>query len=633
MISLRRLNVRLPSNTAGVNAGLLSDTFRGLPPRLVIAIDFGTYASGYALQWRSDFENDRLKIHCNTKWTSGGFCTYKTPTSLLLKPDKSFAEFGYQAEKRFGELGFEEDGEKQDPRKWYMFRHFKMMLYNRESIDEKSHIEAAYGQHLPALEVFSKSIKYLKDHAISHLIQSGLPYPEAETKWVITVPALWDDPAKTVMRKAAEKAGITSKNLVIALEPECAAIYCSQIPPDQLEIQGDEGKLKYVAAPGSTIMVVDMGGGTVDATTIQVNANTDQHKSISTMSQVHRSGGGLWGGMNVDQKFMQLLKGIVGEEVMQQFSQECPLDEYDLRMDFESRKREVKHQSESNQHDRFQIKLPPSLKGLWEEKEEKSVTEMIKSRPALKDIRFQNGRLSFKTDLIRGYLQETTNNIIEYVEKVLGNPDHKGLLIDSLILVGGFAESNYVVQSIREALQSKGIPVVRPQTTELAVLNGAVLFGQNEEIITSRVMRHTYGVGMIMEFDPLKHSEEKKFEADGKVWANDVFRKHVSRGQDVKLGQWVSDKEYYPVDDNQTSAVIYIYCSDKIDPIHTTEPGCRYIGKLEVDFPITTDGKVGNKSKGKRAVEVAMSFGGTEMNVKAISKTLGKLFKHTLRLQ
>ena len=66
-------------------------------------------------------------------------------------------------------------------------------------------VEAAHGQHLPVIEVFSKSIKYMKDHVIEHLNQNGITYPEAETKWVITVPAIWDDQAKNVMRRAAER--------------------------------------------------------------------------------------------------------------------------------------------------------------------------------------------------------------------------------------------------------------------------------------------------------------------------------------------------------------------------------------------------------------------------------------------
>jgi len=53
-------------------------------PRLVIAIDFGTFASGYALQWRSDYKSNRMKIHVNSQWTAKGFCTFKAPTAILL---------------------------------------------------------------------------------------------------------------------------------------------------------------------------------------------------------------------------------------------------------------------------------------------------------------------------------------------------------------------------------------------------------------------------------------------------------------------------------------------------------------------------------------------------------------------
>lgn len=72
-------------------------------------------------------------------------------------------------------------------------------------MDDNTPVEAAHGKHLPVKEVFSKSIEYMKNHVIEHLNQNGITYPELETKWVITVPAIWNDQAKNVMRRAAEK--------------------------------------------------------------------------------------------------------------------------------------------------------------------------------------------------------------------------------------------------------------------------------------------------------------------------------------------------------------------------------------------------------------------------------------------
>jgi len=69
-------------------------------------------------------------------------------------------------------------------------------------------IESANGKHLSVIKVFNKTIEYLKQHAINHLIESGVDYPEKETKWVLTLPAIWTDPAKSIMRSAAEQVGL-----------------------------------------------------------------------------------------------------------------------------------------------------------------------------------------------------------------------------------------------------------------------------------------------------------------------------------------------------------------------------------------------------------------------------------------
>ena len=295
---------------------------------------------------------------------------------------------------------------------------------------------------------------------------------------------------------------------------------------------------------------------------------------------------------------------------------------------------QVKHPSEPNSNERFRIKLPQPLKDLWEKKEGAKVVNILKRKPEWKDVKFMNGRLSFHQKEIRAFFKETVDGILGYIGEVMGSPNHEGITIDSLILVGGFAESNYVVQSLREGLQERGVPVVRPQATELAVLNGAVLFGQNEEILTSRIMRFTYGVAMVMEYDAKQHNANEKFqESEGKFWANNVFRKHVSKGQEVKLCHWISDKEYYPVDERQKSATVLIFSSDKKDPVHTTESGCKCIGSLEVEFPDANAQVREGGPRSRRAVEVAMSFGGTELKVKAVSKTLGKVYKKSLRLQ
>ena len=63
----------------------------------------------------------------NREWgTDQGYSTLKTPTCLLLNPDKSFNSFGYEAQDKFAEL---EDYEAQE---YYYFERFKMILHSTE---------------------------------------------------------------------------------------------------------------------------------------------------------------------------------------------------------------------------------------------------------------------------------------------------------------------------------------------------------------------------------------------------------------------------------------------------------------------------------------------------------------------
>ena len=64
---------------------------------VVAAIDFGTSFSGYAFSFKSWFEKDPTHIVTNSIWVSGqtNLFSLKTPTCVLLKPDKLFHSFGY----------------------------------------------------------------------------------------------------------------------------------------------------------------------------------------------------------------------------------------------------------------------------------------------------------------------------------------------------------------------------------------------------------------------------------------------------------------------------------------------------------------------------------------------------------
>ena len=98
---------------------------------LVAALDIGTTYSGYAFSFAHEQSGDTAdpdRIHVNTWENEGGSRTYfKTPSCLLLHPNKTLHSFGHEAIEKYNSLT--EDKQHHD---WYFFWQFKMTLHQEE---------------------------------------------------------------------------------------------------------------------------------------------------------------------------------------------------------------------------------------------------------------------------------------------------------------------------------------------------------------------------------------------------------------------------------------------------------------------------------------------------------------------
>jgi hypothetical protein len=101
-----------------------------------------------------------------------------------------------------------------------------------------------------AADYLTAVLKYIKEEGFPR--QFGANYlNDLEIAYVITVPAIWKDSAKSLTREAASRAGIPSRRLELIPEPEAAALYCATISNEVDLTDGDR------------FMVCDAGGGTV----------------------------------------------------------------------------------------------------------------------------------------------------------------------------------------------------------------------------------------------------------------------------------------------------------------------------------------------------------------------------------
>ena len=58
---------------------------------------------------------------------------------------------------------------------------------------------------MKAMTVFAECIGYLKNHLLQSLKDQGTSTENQDIHWILTVPAIWSDPAKQFMRESAQK--------------------------------------------------------------------------------------------------------------------------------------------------------------------------------------------------------------------------------------------------------------------------------------------------------------------------------------------------------------------------------------------------------------------------------------------
>lgn len=87
-----------------------------------------------------------------------------------------------------------------------------MMVTYLQSFGSSVKIEDHLGKPLDALEVFSKSLNYMREVVMDMLEKDDDTHVENNKnniEWIITVPAIWEEVAKQFVRNAAKKVNIT----------------------------------------------------------------------------------------------------------------------------------------------------------------------------------------------------------------------------------------------------------------------------------------------------------------------------------------------------------------------------------------------------------------------------------------
>uniref|UniRef100_A0A4W3INM3 Heat shock protein 12B n=1 Tax=Callorhinchus milii TaxID=7868 RepID=A0A4W3INM3_CALMI len=392
------------------------------PFQVVIAIDFGTTASGYAYSLTHEPES----IHMMRRWEGGdpGVANQKTPTCLLLTPAAQFHSFGFAARDCYHDL------EPEEAKHWLYFDKFKMKIHSTSELTMDTELEAVNGKRLRALQVFSHALSYFRHHALMELADHAQEPLEAEAvRWVITVPAIWKQPAKQFMREAAYlvseealRGGECSLGCCCCQRLRCGGDDVSQSGGPQfshVELNKvisnpglDVGQAAVRTSGGDQYIVADCGGGTVDLTVHQIE------ESRGTLKELYKASGGPHGALGVDLAFEDLLGQIFGWDFIRCFKLKRPAAWVDLMIAFEARKRTAS----PNRPNALNISLPFSFIDFYRRHRSQSVEAAIR-RSTCNAVQWSSqGMLRLSPEAINQLFQPTIKQVL-HLDLPQASPD------------------------------------------------------------------------------------------------------------------------------------------------------------------------------------------------------------------
>ena len=471
---------------------------------VVVGIDFGSSGSGFAYSY---FDKNKI-IHGQIY---GASVDYKVPTEIILDDNNYVIQFGADCVKYLKEKGLETG---------HYFKGIKMELY-----ENKRYITSINsGKVLPLKLVIQKVLQTIKEIAIKE-ISKNRPYLKEQTekiKWVVTVPAIWNEHQKSVMMESCIGAGLvsdkTDKSLFFALEPEAASLYCSI---------NKEIDRKYFRK-GEYYIVCDLGGGTGDIVAHLVGYN-------NSLNEIFPSCGGNYGSNEIDKNlFKDVIMKLFGCQDFNTFYMkykkknegEDDNEKGELFNDWSELEREIKDFKEGITLSKIEnnTKYPINV-SLFQEIFDDDVdindlvneyNDNIYDSSLLLSVKKMKKKwiIEFPYEIIFNYMKTQANFISEIINGINLKEE-----IKTIIFVGGYCSNEILVNLIKDDLK-KINSYLQPSNPSLAVMEGAVLFGIEPSTISMRKAKYTIGKGVSTKWIEEKHSGKGKkyFDEDFQKW-------------------------------------------------------------------------------------------------------------------
>ena len=416
--------------------------------------------------------------------------------------------------------------------------------------------------------------------------------------------------------------------LSLALEPECVALHCHQLPNDQFAAFSDP-----IKNPDNmkNCLVLDIGGGTVDITALKQDEDQAHCYEVTVPPT-----GNEFGGRQVNQRFKEFLQALVGDNGFESFSsdqitrEECnAILQKIVNHDFEQMKVEfgshasypvlavvddrampVCVQASNSFMDKtewLRLELPQEFLDCYSTR----INQKLKNE---QNVRLHRRLLMINYSKMASFFDPVLEQMGYLVIQAVREANESGHL-SVVYMAGGFGGCKYVYQYLKDkielSLPNTNVPLIVPTDHTLAVCKGAVLYGRNPGAITIRKMEASYGIRVSKPFKEGVHEEDHAYVDQGTKRCGNIFRPFVVQGDKVKANDVFTIK-LAPQFQTDTEARIEFYSSTNPDVRYTNDAGTRRIGEIKLSIPNPTDQPVT-----ERTIEITMNLSSTEIKVTA----------------
>ena len=291
--------------------------------------------------------------------------------------------------------------------------------------------------------------------------------------FVLTVPAIWSDAAKKRTEDAAIRAGMGNEhNLQLLSEPESAAVYTiKSLDKPHAELQVHD-----------RVVVCDAGGGTVDLITYDIQ----QMKPHLSVIECTAGTGEFCGSTFIDRQFEKLFIRRMGHH----YQNISVINRQQTVRNFEGTK--IAFRDDPNQPT-FYVNVP--------------------TVGSLEEAGVYGGNFEITRDEMRGLFDPVIDQVLALINGQINAATKDRHRVNSILLVGGFGESEYLYKRVHLWASQIGVQVIQPREAATSIVRGAVMKGLEPKVGPEKTQivrraRRSYGVPTKQHFIEGKHLEE-----------------------------------------------------------------------------------------------------------------------------